>query len=290
MKLGILITTYNDGDIIIRCLDSIYNQINKAGYSVYVVCVDDGSQPPLVYPHFDILRINHMGRSFARIEGLKKIISEGCTHFLFLDSDMVLPQGFLEKIYHILKSNQSDAYIIPEIAFSNYNNFWTKVKVFERNLYTVNYCKETGNIEAARLWKVESFPGFLEGLEAFEEIQPTIIAAKKGLKIQKVYETFIYHDEKKVTFKDLLKKKNYYFCCMVDSEKCSKKDMIKRFYFFRPHLYHKDNLKKYIKHPILTLGVILMYLSLTVNFLWVSCIKTFEGLIKNEKKRKKKSF
>lgn len=207
MKLGILITTYNDGDVILRCLDSIYNQLDNLDFPIYVVCVDDGSDSPLTYPHFDILRIRHSGRSYARIEGLKKILSENCTHFLFLDSDMVLPPGFLKKLKTVIENYDSDAFIIPEVAFSSYNNFWTKVKVFERNLYRVDYCKESRNIEAARLWKVLSFPGFVEGLEAFEEIQPTILGIKKGLKIIKTQEIFIYHDEKKVTLRDLLRKK-----------------------------------------------------------------------------------
>jgi len=275
MKLGILITTYNDGDIILRCLDSIYDQLDNLNFPVYVVCVDDGSDSPLAYPHFDILRTEHRGRSYARIEGLKKILAENCTHFLFLDSDMVLPPGFLKKLQTVVENYDSDAFIIPEVAFSSYNNFWTKVKVFERNLYRVNYCKESGNIEAARLWKLFSFPGFVEGLEAFEEIQPTILGIKKGLKIIKTEEIFIYHDEKKVTLRDLLRKKNSYFCCMLESGKCSKWDIIKRYYFFRPHLYHKENLKKYIRHPVLTIGVILMYLVLTLNFLWVSISQNF---------------
>ncbi|BCS82296.1 glycosyltransferase family 2 protein [Anaerocellum diazotrophicum] len=270
MKLGILITTYNDEDIIVRCLDSIYNQLDEIDFPIYVVCVDDGSDSPLIYPHFDILRTEHRGRSYARIEGVKKILAESCTHFLFLDSDMVLPPGFLKKLKTVIESYDSDGFIIPEVAFSSYNNFWTKVKVFERNLYRVNYCRESGNIEAARLWKVASFPGFIEGLEAFEEIQPTIIGIKNGLKVIKIQEIFIFHDEKKVTFKDLLRKKSTYFSCMVDSEKCSKWDIIKRYYFFRPHLYHKENLKKYVRHPILAIGVVLMYLILTMNFLWIS--------------------
>ena len=270
MKLGILITTFNDGEIILRCLDSIYNQLDEIDFPTYVVCVDDGSDSPLTYSYFDILRIRHSGRSYARIEGLKKILSENCTHFLFLDSDMILPQGFLKKLKTVVENYDCDAFIIPEVAFSSYNNFWTKVKVFERNLYRVNYCGESGNIEAARLWKVTSFPGFVEGLEAFEEIQPTIMGIRNGLKIVKTQEIFILHDEKKVTIKDLLIKKNTYFCYMLDSDKCSKWDMIKRYYFFRPHLYHKENLKKYIRHPILAIGVVFMYLILTLNFMWTS--------------------
>ncbi|ACM59309.1 glycosyl transferase family 2 [Caldicellulosiruptor bescii] len=270
MKLGILITTYNDDYIILRCLDSIYNQLDEIDFPIYVVCVDDGSDLPLTYPHFDILRTEHRGRSYARIEGLKKILAENCTHFLFLDSDMVLPPGFLKKLKTVVENYDSDAFIIPEVAFSSYNNFWTKVKVFERNLYRVSYCKESGNIEAARLWKTNAFPGFVEGLEAFEEIQPTILGVKKGLKILKIQEIFILHDEKKVTFKDLIRKKNTYFCCMIGSEKCSKWEIMKRYYFFRPHLYHKENLKKYIRHPILAIGVVFMYLVLTLNFIWTS--------------------
>lgn len=80
--------------------------------------------------------------------------------------------------------------------------------------------------------------------------------------------THVSHDEKEATLKSLLAKKSYYFSQMEKTTSTEEKGLwkaIQRWYLFRPVMYHKENLLEYIKHPILTLGMVWMYIVLTLS-------------------------
>lgn len=270
-SIGILITTYNDDPKILnRCLKSIYEQSYE---NKVIVCIDDGSNnkvtDQILFEYnkekLIIKRIEHSERAVARIEGMKVLEERSVDYFIFIDSDMILPKNFFESITNYVLLNKCDGLIIPEIAFSEYSNFWSKVKVFERNIYRVQ-CKadSKSNIDAARFWSMKSFPGFEESLNAFEEIQPTIRAIHLGLRISKTDEVYILHDEKFVTLSNLLGKKTAYFNTMACNKSVNIMDVISRYYFFRPQFYNLKNVKLYILHPIIFLGVIFLYTSLTL--------------------------
>jgi hypothetical protein len=79
--------------------------------------------------------------------------------------------------------------------------------------------------------------------------------------------TRVYHDEKQVYLRDVLRKKAYYFSVMdrtLSSEEGGLRKALERWYFFRPVLYTWSNLKSYIRHPLLTAGMLWMYACLTV--------------------------
>jgi len=176
--------------------------------------------------------------------------------------------------------------VIPERAFTTHDNFFSKVKVFERNVVNRagRFLGKT-SIEAARFWRMEEYDwsgGINFNQIAFEETQPTIRYLEQGGVIERAQFTGVAHNEKRVTLENILQKKRYYFSVMdktLQSENDGFMKAVKRWYFFRGVLYRGENLIEYIKHPILTLGMIYMYIALT--FVWV------QELIKNNMKKEK---
>ena len=124
------------------------------------------------------------------------------------------------------------ALVIPELAFSDYTNFFSKVKVFERNI--INNAGENvghNSIEAARFWRREEYKksgGINFNQIAFEETQPTIRYLEVGGKIKRAVFTGVKHDEKKVTLKNILEKKKYYFSVMNKTIGSEKSGFLKR--------------------------------------------------------------
>jgi glycosyltransferase involved in cell wall biosynthesis len=268
--IGILLTTYNDGNIINKCIKSIYFQSYK---DIKIVCIDDGSERDVdefldfeyLSEKLTIKKIPHSERAVSRDTGIEILKSLNVDYFMFLDSDMTMPDNFITNLVDITIKNEYLGVILPELSYSDYKNFWSKVKVFERNIYRVDAgINSNTSIEAARLWKMDKFPGFLKDLKAFEEIQPTLKARKLGYKIGRANDIYIMHDEKYVSFRNLIKKKTNYFNNMTSHKSVTFKSMLSKFYFFRPQLYHKNNLAQYIKHPFLFSGVITLYSTLTL--------------------------
>ncbi|WP_426710753.1 glycosyltransferase family 2 protein [Cetobacterium sp. SF1] len=277
-KIAIVLSTYNNEKIIRKTLLSCLHQNYK---NYYMVICDDGSSDSTLaierefqqeHSNLFIISLPHGERGIARKTAIEKVKELGCDFLYIMDSDMQLPPDFLEKINAYLdKNSQVGALVIPEIPYSNFNNFFTKVKVFERKI--INNGEEDigkNSIEAARFWKYSEYlkSGEINFSQiSFEETQPTIRYLSKGGIIKRASFTGVFHDEGYLTLKNILKKKLYYFSVMdktLESEENGFLKALSRWYFFRPILYSKKNIKEYFKHPILFLGMIYMYLLLSI--------------------------
>lgn len=276
-KVAIIFSTYNSSEYVSECLKSCLNQSYG---EVCVVVSDDGSEDNTIeiienaaegYSNFYLISLPHGERGIARAKAIDKALAIGIKYIYIIDSDMILKKDLVSDCVKYLEGNKNvGALVIPEIAFSEYKNYYSKVKVFERNIIN-NAGEEIGknSIEAARFWNLEAFKstgGINVKQISFEEIQPTIRYIEKDGIIKRATFTGVIHNEKYVTLKNILKKKRYYFSVInktIESEKAGASKAFSRWYFFRPVLYRKDNLKRYIRNPLLTLGVIYMYLALT---------------------------
>jgi glycosyltransferase involved in cell wall biosynthesis len=276
-RVALIFSTYNSSKYVSKCILSCLKQ----NYSELVVVVaDDGSSDDTVevmkkvgagYDNLHIIPLPHGERGIARITAIEKAQELHSSYIAVIDSDMVLKEGLVKDCVQYFNDNPKvGALVIPEIAFSDYNNFVSKVKVFERNV--INNAGEgwgKSSIEAARFWRMEAYEstgGFNPKQISFEEIQPSIRYFDTGGIIKRASFTGVYHDEKYVTFSNLLKKKKYYFSAMnntLTTERQGLKSALQRFYFFRPVLYRRENLIAYVKHPVLTLGMIYMYVLLS---------------------------
>lgn len=111
MKASIIIPTYNSGDKIRRCLDSVLKQTEK---DFQVIVVNDGSTDNTgvllsTYQTKDrrIVAINKKngGVSSARNYGLENAKGD---YIIFIDSDDYVPEDMLEKMLSSVNRNNSD--------------------------------------------------------------------------------------------------------------------------------------------------------------------------------------
>lgn len=275
--VGIVVTTYNNADHLRLLIDSIKKQSYK---DIIVIVADDGSLKEQVETmkadlinsnlNYRFLELEHGERGIARVKAIDTSIETGAEYLLIVDSDMYLEDGLINEAIAKISQSNIGALIVKEVPYSDSNNFFTKVKVFERTVLNSSEKNNLKNsIEAARFWKTTEYikSGGINSTQiAFEEIQPTLRYLERGGVVGRLYVKGIYHDEKKVTFMDLINKKKYYFSKMESTFNTEEKGFLKafkRYYFFRPVLYSKSNLYRYIKHPVLFLGMMYMYLALT---------------------------
>ncbi|MGR6545799.1 glycosyltransferase family 2 protein [Paenibacillus tundrae] len=273
-KVSIVFSTYNNAACIQECLKSCLKQTYS---NVNIIIADDGSTDEttlLIHKlalqgerQVRVLHLPHGERGVARVTALKEAQRERADYILIIDSDMILEEGMIDKLMTVVQDNDEvGAYVIPEEAFTTHRNFFSKVKVFERNIIN-NAGEEVGkrSIEAARFWRMSDYlstGGFNAEQISFEEIQPTLRYIEQGGKVKRAVCTKLFHDEKKVLLRELLAKKAYYFTAMdrtLTSESGGFRKALERWYFFRPVLYRKDNIKRYVSHPLLTIGMLFMY-------------------------------
>lgn len=277
-KVAIAATTYNNPEHIQLLIKSCLSQ-TMSEFELFIA--DDGSTDDTVeiikkycekYKQIHVLSLEHGERGLARLAAISEAIKTQPTYLLIIDSDMCLKKNLLEEaVLSLDNSPEVQALVIKELPYSKYKNFYSRVKVFERKLIN-NSGEEVdmNSIEAARFWRTGAYidTGGIHPEEiAFEEIQPTIKCMEKGGIVKKLMVSGLYHDEKEVTLFNIIKKKKYYFRMMNKTIETEEKGFFKalsRWYLFRPVYYRIDNLKLYLMHPLLTFGVILMYIALTL--------------------------
>ncbi|MCQ4091248.1 glycosyltransferase [Exiguobacterium sp. LL15] len=274
--IGIAMSTYENEAIIMETIRSL--QAQQASF--LCVIADDGSTDSTVATmrqltandtRFEVLALPHGERGIARKTAIDRLKQHDVEFLYIIDSDMVLEEQLLKSCLLYLEAHvEVGALVIPERAYSDFDNYFSQVKVFERNLFNVPTDQlDTHTMEAARFWRLEAYvaSGEIDPTQiSFEETQPTIRYLEQGGIIRRATFTYVHHNEKQVELSDLLRKKRYYFDVMpatLDAEQGGFMKALRRWYFFRPVLYHQANLKKYSRHPLLTAGVIYMYLRLS---------------------------
>lgn len=288
--IGIIVTTYNSSSYINRLLRSIEMQSRD---DLHVIFADDGSTDNTVellekfkssFITCDVLALPHQERGLARKAAIERAKELNVEYMMILDADMVIETNTINECMAVMTCDPHiGALVLKETPVSQFSNPMTKIKIFERTV--INNSKRTldvNSIEAARFWRSEAYKksgGINEKQIAFEETQPTIRYIEMGGLIIKHTGHGVLHDEKKVTLKNILSKKKYHFKMMDKTFKTEENGLLKafkRWYFFRPVMYRKVNLKLYVKHPLLTLGMVSMYLALTV----VGCLEIIGNKMK----------
>ena len=198
----ITVTTYNDAARIEACIQSCLAQQGLA--RIALVVADDGSTDATLKilhelaAHVDnlhILALPHGERGHARAAALEKALTLAPDFLLFIDSDMTLPAELVQRCVAYALHQHYGALVIPERAFSQSTNFFTRVKVFERNI--INNAGATYNgahsIEGARFWQTAAYllsGGFHPQQIAFEDTQPTLRYLARGGRVRNFLNPF----------------------------------------------------------------------------------------------------
>lgn len=250
--VSVTITTKNEEDVLGVLLESIKKQTYQ---KLETILVDNHSIDKTlgIAKKFNVTCYTFgPERSAQRNFGAKN--SKG-KHLLFLDADMELTHKVIEDCVKVASKDRVSGVVIPEESVAE--NFWGKVKAFERSFYN-----ERGDsiTDAARFFDREVFfkvGGYDDAITGPEDWDLPDRVREAGYKISRSTEK-IYHHEQKISLTGLLKKKFYYG---LNAHKYLIRHNIpifspKTIYFLRPLFY--KNWIKLIKHPLLSLAMVYM--------------------------------
>lgn len=201
--VSIIIPTYNSEKTLHIALESIKRQTYS---NIEVIVIDNFSKDRTV----EIARgyggkvIQVRGeRAKAKNIGLNYAMGK---YVLFIDSDMELTPRVVEECVELAESNPRLAgIIIPERSVGN--NYWAKVRDFERSFYIGT------PIESPRFFRRDLallVGGFEEGIVFYEEATLPLKLEKIGYKVWARINSPILHHEEELTLARLLIKRYYY--------------------------------------------------------------------------------
>lgn len=106
-SISVVIPVYNGGQLLIRCLDSVFNQVG--GFDIELIIVDDGSSDRSVeiiqqYPGpINLITQKNQGPAAARNKGIEAATGK---YLAFLDADDYWEPQFLLKTVEFLEGNK----------------------------------------------------------------------------------------------------------------------------------------------------------------------------------------
>ncbi|MBQ0046778.1 MAG: glycosyltransferase [Prevotellaceae bacterium] len=138
MRYSIVIPVYNRPDEADELLDSLTKQTVK---DFEVVVVEDGSTIPckdVVEKYTDVLNINYLtkkngGPGPARNYGVENSKGE---YVLILDSDCIIPEGYIAAIEQELSTNPCDAFGGPDAAHESFTNVQKAISYSMTSFFT----------------------------------------------------------------------------------------------------------------------------------------------------------
>ncbi|WMJ75581.1 glycosyltransferase [Cytophagaceae bacterium ABcell3] len=203
-KYSLIIPVYNRPEEIEELLESLTHQIYK---DFEVIVVEDGSSRPsenIVRSYYDKLSIKYLTKKNSG-PGLSR--NYGAVHaqglfLIFLDSDCVIPKGYLRAVDEFLTETPVDCFGGPDMADPEFNVMQKAVSYAMTSFFT------TGGIRGGkkRIGKFlprsfnmgysskvfEATSGF-SSIRYGEDIDMTLRIIKKGFKTALIPEAYVYH-------------------------------------------------------------------------------------------------
>ena len=253
--VSVIITTKNSANTLNACLESIKNQTYK---NIEIIVVDNNSSDEtknIAYSYTN--QVYNLGpeRSVQRNYGVSKSSSN---LILILDSDMVLDERVIEGcVIKTLENENINGIVIPEESFGE--GVWAKCKKLERSFYVgVDW------IEAARFFKKNIFNDLggydFENTGTEDYDLPQKLKLKFGSNSISRINYYIFHNEQKLSFKKILKKK-YYYAQNISNYKgksYNRSSYKKQSSLVRRYKLFFSQPKKLLHHPFLGISMIFM--------------------------------
>lgn len=272
--VSIIIPTYYSATVIKDCLSSIKKQSYK---NIEIIIVDNFSKDKIkavakkygarVFFYGPDQKRRIFGAPYQRNYGFRKARGK---YVYYVDADMILSKNLISECVAICeKDKKVAAIIIREMSFGK--GFWAKCKWLERETYWGD-----NNVESPRFFKkaiIDEYGGLDESLGGGgDDLDLALRLRSRSEEIVRTKESFICHNEGKLTLKKLFLKR---FLYGQDIVKFSKKHGLKAlFKSYSPiRACYLKNWRFLLSHPILLTGMIIMR---TVEYAGGFC-----GLINN---------
>lgn len=207
MLFSLIIPVYNRPEELRELLTSLLGQT----YSQFeVIIVEDGSarsSQAVVASFQDRLDLHYIyqentGQGFARNHGMEQAKGD---FFVILDSDVILPQSYLEKLNAAIDHRNLDAFGGPDAAKEDFSPLQKAMDFAMTSFWTTGgirgKMKDPGKYQA-RGFNMGVSRAVFEGLGGFvdpnrgEDIEWSIRIKKAGFKLELVEEAFVYHKRK----------------------------------------------------------------------------------------------
>ena len=162
--ISVIIPTWNDGPVLGRCLDSVFNQTLK---DFEVIVVNDASTdntPEVLESYRDRITLINNPPNLARNPNPTRMrgFQEAKGKFLlFLDSDIKMRQDMLELLHQALVDH-------PEASYA-YGSFRFGGKLFKGFEFDPDRLRQVDYIHTSALIRREDFPGFDPIIKKFQD-------------------------------------------------------------------------------------------------------------------------
>lgn len=249
--VSVIIPTKNSSRTLEACLVSVKEQSYE---NIEIIVVDNSSTDntkDIARKYTDKVFDKGPERSAQRNYAVKQSNGE---FVLIIDSDMVLSKNVVKSCVDKMINMEIFGLIIPEESFGE--GLWAQCKKLERSFYVgIKW------MEAARFFRkdiYEKLGGYNEKMVSGEDWDLSQRVESTG-KIDRI-DDYIYHDEGRVSFWKLMKKKYYYgkeFVNYLENNKESTNKDSQTGVIDRYKLFFADS-KKLFKNPFL--GILMLFM------------------------------
>jgi glycosyltransferase involved in cell wall biosynthesis len=204
VKVSFIIPVFNRPGETRELLQSLSLQTNR---NFEVVLVEDGStesSEPVVEEYREVLNIRYFykensGPGPSRNFGCEKASG---SYVIFLDSDCVLPENYLQVVRETLESNYTDAFGGPDRAHKDFTNFQKAINFSMTSFLTTGGIR--GGNEKMEKFHPRSFnmgfskevyetTGGFSAMRFGEDVDLSIRIVEKGFTTQLIRGAFVYH-------------------------------------------------------------------------------------------------
>ena len=200
--VSVVVPTRDVSRTLRRCLESIRAQTYP---NLELVVIDNFSTDETFQVARELADVAVQAgpeRSAQRNLGIDRSSGE---FVLWIDADMVLPPQVVERAVAAALSQGAEAVFIPEVSIGD--GYWTRCRALERRCYVGEEM-----VESPRLVRRSFFArsgGFVPDVAGQEDAELRMRLRQEGLPLART-DVVIYHDEGRLTFRSVLRKRYYY--------------------------------------------------------------------------------